>query len=175
MVIDDDIDRALDEENPGPSELESRLVHDTLASVVSHPPLITEPETSLADALRQMREHRRGYILLVATGGRLAGIFTERDVLMKVAGKQIDLAHTPVSAYMTGDLVTLPSDAVVAFALNRMVVEGFRHIPIVDGLGRPVGVVSMRDIIDYLSEFYRSDVLNLPPNPGVASRKRDGA
>lgn len=174
MVIDDEIERALSEENPGPSELESVLVHETLADVLSQPPLLLDSEATLAEALHVMRQHRRGYVLLVQEG-KLAGIFTERDVLLKVAGNQIDPARTAASAYMTRDPVTLPPDAGVAFALNKMVVEGFRHIPLVDEQGCPVGVVSMRDIIEFLSDFFRRDILNLPPDPRVATKKRDGA
>ena len=175
MGIDDALDRALEEERPGPSsELVSVLAHDTLAHVKCHPPLILDPETKLAETLRQMKDHRRGCALLVKDQ-KLVGIFTERDVLMKVAGNRIDVERTPVSAYMTRDPETLPVDAVVAFALNKMILEGYRHIPFVDGIGRPVGVVSMRDIIEYLSEIYRRDVLNLPPKPNVATRHRDGA
>jgi CBS domain-containing protein len=174
MVTDDDIDRALVEENPGSSDLETAMGHDTLSNVLSHPPLILDAQTKLAEALRQMREHRRGCALLV-TGGKLVGIFTERDVLMKVAGHQIDLERTPASTYMTPDPVTLPVGEVVAFALNKMVVEGFRHIPLVDEEKRPVGVVSMREIIEYLSDYYRRDILNIPFDPSLRSRSRDGA
>jgi CBS domain-containing protein len=76
---------------------------------------------------------------------------------------------------MTADPVTLPADASVAHALNLMVIEGFRHIPVMDDRGRPVAVVSMRNLIEYLSEFFRRDVLNLPPDPRVKSRAREGA
>jgi 2-oxoglutarate/2-oxoacid ferredoxin oxidoreductase subunit beta len=174
VAIDEEIDRALNEESPGPSELDSALANDTLADVLSHGPLILDPESSLSEALRVMREHRRGYVLLVKNGN-LEGIFTERDVLLKIAGASIDTESKPVSEYMTRDPITLPADAGVAFALHKMVVEGFRHLPLVDEHGRPVGVVSMRDIIEYLSDFFRREVLNLPPDPRVATKKRDGA
>jgi CBS domain-containing protein len=172
MVDDTEIDRVLNEECPGP-DLDSVLADDTLAMVMRDPPLMVDSDATLADALRLMREERRGYVLALA-GERLVGIFTERDVLMKIAGNPLNLERTPVSAYMTRDPVTLPAGAGVAFALNRMVVEGFRHIPIIEG-GRPIGMVSMRDIIEYLCEHFRSEVLNLPPNPRLASREPDGA
>src|SRR5579885_2791826 len=128
MVDDTEIDRVLSEERPGP-DLESALTEDTLAMVMRDPPLCVADDATLADALRLMREERRGYVLVMA-GERLAGIFTERDVLMKVAGNTLNVERTPVAAYMTRDPVTLPGSAGVAFALNHMVVEGFRHIPI---------------------------------------------
>jgi CBS domain-containing protein len=76
---------------------------------------------------------------------------------------------------MTTNPITLPADASVAYALNLMVVEGFRHIPVVDDQGRLVGVASMRNLMEYLSDFFRSDILNLPPNPHTTFRTREGA
>jgi CBS-domain-containing membrane protein len=58
---------------------------------------------------------------------------------------------------------------------TNMIIERYHHVPIVDDEGRPVGVVSMRDIIEYLCDFFRRDILNLPPGPGSAFRDRDGA
>jgi CBS domain-containing protein len=70
-----------------------------------------------------MRENRRGCVL-VAPEGRLRGIFTERDVLMKIADSPIELGQTPVNDYMTPDPDTLPADSSIAYALNKMVLEG---------------------------------------------------
>ena len=166
--------RELDEECPGPNELESALSNDTLGEVETQPPLVLESSTSLADTNRLMQAERRACALLVEDG-RLAGIFTERDVLMKLAGSDIDLERTAVAEAMTRDPVTFSTEASVAQALNMMVVEGFRHIPLVDERGHPTGMVSMRDLIDYLTDFFGKDVLNLPPDPSGSFRSRDGA
>jgi hypothetical protein len=56
-----------------------------------------------------------------------------------------------------------------------MVVEGYRHIPLVDDQGQPTAVVSMRDLIEYISGFYQQEVLNLPPDPHLGPHKREGA
>jgi CBS domain-containing protein len=174
-VHDDERERALEEELPGPPDLESVLFGETLKDAVTHPPLIVEPATPLAEVLQLMREHRRG-VALVAQHEQLRGIFTERDVLLKIAGSQIDLEHTPVSEHMTADPDVLPEDASVGYALNKMATEGYRHIPLVNDSGRPTGVVSMRDLIEYITGFYSKDVLNLPPDPRrLAPRRREGA
>jgi len=121
-----------------------------------------------------MREGNRGAAVVVSSGA-LVGIFTERDVLMRVAGQSMDLDHVAISQLMTANPLTLPVDASVAFALNKMLIEGFRHIPLVDDQNRPIAVVSMRDLIDYLSNFFSREILNLPPDPRVGFRNRDGA
>ena len=121
MSLDnDETDRVLEEEHPGPNDLESALVSITLSDVVEHTPLVVEANTSLASVIEAMQRDDRGTVLVV-DAGKLVGIFTERDVLMKVAGLPIDLTQSKVSAFMTPDPVTLPADPAVAFALNRMV------------------------------------------------------
>lgn len=175
MSLDDaETERVLEEEHPGPNDLESALGTATLRDVVQRTPLVVEANSSLATVIEAMQREVRSTVLVVEAG-KLVGIFTERDVLMKVAGHAIDLTHSEVSAFMTRDPVTLPADSAVAFALNRMVLEGFRHIPLVDDDNRPVAEVSMRNLIEYLSDFFNRDVLNLPPDPHVKSSNREGA
>ena len=175
MSLDnDETDRVLEEEHPGPNDLESALVTITLSEVVQHKPLVVAANSNLAAVIEAMQRNNRGTVLVVEAG-KLVGIFTERDVLMKVAGHPIDLTQSKVSAFMTPNPVALPADSAVAFALNRMVLEGFRHIPLVDDDNRPVAEVSMRNLIEYLSDFFSRDVLNLPPDPHIKSIKREGA
>ena len=173
-IPEDDTTRMLEEECPGSPDLESALANESVGSAASHPALVVDVSTPLGRVLQLMREGSRGAVLVVSDG-TLVGIFTERDVLMKVAGQSSDLEHIAVSQLMTVDPVTLPVDASVAFALNKMLIEGFRHIPLVDDQNRPIAVVSMRDLIDYLSNFFSREILNLPPDPRVGFRNRDGA
>ena len=176
MPLDEDEASRLEaEESPGPSELESALANDTLADVVTQPPLILEGAVSLAQAIQKMRDERRACVLVVESE-KLRGVFTERDILMKVAGTAMDLEATRLDQVMTHDPVTLPADSSVAYALNLMVLEGFRHIPMVDDDDRPVAVVSMRNLIEYLGSFYSRDLLTIAPHPRLSRFKnRDGA
>jgi CBS domain-containing protein len=173
-MANDEIERTAQEENPGPSDLQSVLLQDTLKDVQFNKPVVVDEQTSLYEAVRAMRQHGQACVL-VTREGRIAGIFTERDVLMKIVDTGIDLERTAVRSYMTPDPVTLPLDAGVAYALNKMVVDGFHRLPLVDAEGRPVGVVSMRNIIEYLSSFFPKEVLNLPPDPTKNFRQREGA
>jgi CBS domain-containing protein len=171
---DDPRAQVFDDEHPGPI-LESALANTELSEVVSQPALTVSASTTLADTIHLMQKERRACVL-VMENDRLAGIFTERDILMKVAGQPLDLVHTPVSVSMTADPFTLPADANVAFALNKMVLEGFRHIPLVDDAGRPTAVVSMRNLIEYLGEIYSRELLTIPPDPNQPRLKsREGA
>ncbi|HSR57712.1 MAG TPA: CBS domain-containing protein [Candidatus Binataceae bacterium] len=130
MSVGDEKDRILEEKSPGPSDLESVLLQDTVKEIQFGDGLTIDSKSSLYEAVRMMRRNKQGCVL-VTRAGRLVGIFTERDALMKVLDTGIDLAHTPVSAYMSADPVSLAADAGVGFALNKMVLEGFHRLPVV--------------------------------------------
>src|SRR4030095_254525 len=106
----------------------------------------------------------------VVRDGRAVGIFTERDVLQRVAISGIDRAR-PVSDVMTHNPETLSVDDGIAFALNRLIARGFRHIPIVDKTGHPVAVLSVREVVAYIVSLLPARVHNLPPEPklGIAT------
>ena len=100
------------------------------------------------EALRRM--HDKGIdCVLVTDSGRLVGIFTDRDAVVKVAGQPA--SGRPIEGLMTRDPVVLRHDETIAVAINKMAVGGFRHIPIVED-GRPTGVVTARDIFRHLVE-----------------------
>ena len=125
-------------------------------------PILIDATASVADAVKSMNDHHTGCVL-VGREGKLVGIFTERDVLTKDYFRA-DSHTVPVETLMTKNPETLEADNSIAFALNKMSVGGYRHIPIVEG-DKPVGVLSVRDVVDFLVELFPEDVLNLPPSP----------
>lgn len=155
--------------------LGTALVNEPIRALATLKPAIAvSPATSVREAILRMNEGRVGCVL-VEDDGRLVGIFTERDVLTKVAAVTLDIDRTPVSAVMTPDPECLGEDDRAVYALNRMAVGGFRHVPLVDEAGRPVGVVSMRNVVEYFVDLFRREILNLPPRPGAGVREREGA
>ena len=137
-------------------------------------PVVVNGAASLLEAAETMKRHRIG-CLLVSGGGTLCGIITERDFMLKVVGTGVDLASARVEDYMTTDPESLGPDDSIAFALNRMSLGGYRHVPLVDADNRPVGVVSVKDVVDYIVGRFPETVLNLPPEPGVFPGTREGA
>jgi CBS domain-containing protein len=145
-----------------------------VSDVMAHNPLTVEADSTVVAAVNLMNEKHTGCVL-VEKGGQLVGIFTERDVLRKVIFHDGNRSWK-VEAVMTKNPETLPPTASVAYALNKMSVDGYRHIPIVDRAGKPVGVVSIKDIIQFVVELFPSDVLNLPSDPDkVLPKTEDGA
>jgi CBS domain-containing protein len=138
------------------------------------PPIAVERGSSVLAATKLMQEEHVGCVLVVKKG-KLEGIFTERDILMKIVASGKDLGKTKVEEAMTPDPETLEPDDILAYALNYMHLGGYRHVPVVDDRQHPVGIVSVKNIIDYLAGYFPQDVLTLPPRPIRTTKEREGA
>jgi CBS domain-containing protein len=151
---------------PAPKAFDRRSLQEPIQGLPFASPLAVTRKTSVAEAIRLMQEQHVGCVL-VQEADRLVGIFTERDVLNKVAGSGQDPAQTPVATVMTAEPEALPVDAPISFALNLMSEGGFRHLPLVDEAHRPVGMLSVKHVVRYLAELFPEEVLNLPPQPAL--------
>lgn len=102
------------------------------------------PDIPIAEAVRKMNDHRIGAVV-VMEGDKLAGIFTERDVLTKVAAQDLDPKTTPVSQVMSRDVISVKATTTVEDAMRIVTERRFRHLPVVDE-GRLIGLVSSGDL-----------------------------
>jgi CBS domain-containing protein len=92
--------------------------------------------------------------VMIVDGGQLAGIFTSRDFLNRIAAVRGDPGAIELGTVMTKAPRTLrPRDA-VAFAINWMAIEGFRNVPIVDDDGRIQGVLTVWDVMRHLGDVF---------------------
>jgi len=108
-----------------------------------------DPELSLSNAINTLKSANIGS-LVVVEGGRVVGIFTERDVLMKCALQEISLGSAKVADYMTKNPVCIQRFETIGAVLQKMKDGKFRHIVIVDAYGNLEKVISLREIMDYL-------------------------
>ncbi len=132
------------------SSVEADLLHDRIERLWPKSPSKVSPDTTVAVVLKKMVDERIGCVMIVENG-KLVGIFSERDALMKLnvdAGKYLD---RPISQFMTRHPVTLEVEDKIAYALHKMNVGGYRHAPILFE-GKLAGVISIRDILRYLTE-----------------------
>ena len=154
-------------------ELVRNLKIDSVSRLHPTPPRRVTPSQTVAEAVALMRGEQVG-CLLVCEGERLVGIFTERDLMRRVlaAGRPLT---TPVADCMTPDPVVVHPKESVSAAVTRMEEGGYRHLPVVDEAGRPVGILSVKRIVHYLAEHFPAIVYNLPPDPAVVPDKAEGA
>ncbi len=154
-------------------DLKSQLHTETLEQLGMEEPCCVEPEASVREVLQELQKRRAGSAL-VCREGRLVGIFTERDALRLLAQDQPNLDQ-PIQQVMTPNPVSLPASATVADAIRAMSQGGYRRMPVVDELGRPLGVIKVAHIVHYLVDFFPQTVYNLPPDPDAVMQEREGA
>ncbi len=144
-------------------EIRGALLNDTIAVLGPAEPVCLREAATVQEAIERMLAHRQAGVLVVDGAGRLAGIFTERDVLTRVAGPGRDPRQTVLGEVMTREPEALRPGDRVAYAVHSMSVAGYRTVPLVDGDGKPLGVVTVSDVIRWLAGLFPEAVLNLPP------------
>ncbi len=164
---------------PHRGPFDAELLREPCSVLLRRKPLVFSREDSVTDAIRAMQGEHRGCVLVTADGTPgtpLVGIFTERDVLFRIVDRGRNPATLPLSEVMTGEPECLGQDDPIAWVLNKMSVGGFRHVPIVDAEGRPVSVLSVRDVVEFLVEAFPREVLTVPLDlPADRQRQREGA
>ncbi len=133
--------------------------------------IAVSPHTPLSQAIEAMKTDEGGCVI-ISDDGRVAGIFTERDLLTKVLGQNANL-DSPISEWMQPKVETLSPDATIGEAVRLMNEKSFRNIPLVKK-GELVGSISVFDIITYLAECYPKATMNLPPLPEQVMDTVDG-
>ena len=122
--------------------VKEKTLHEVVAG---RPVLSVEVDASVQQAAQIMKEYCVGAIL-VQDDGRLRGIFTERDMVFRVAAEGLAPASTPISQVMSAQLVLGHPQETHVVALTRMAAAGVRHLPVVED-SRVVGLVSRRQLM----------------------------
>jgi len=131
-------------------ELEASIARHAIDVLNPRSPAMVDGGRSTREAVREMVDRGIG-CLLVQQNGSLVGIVTERDVLNRVAADPNANLERPVAEFMTSEPETITRQDSIAYALHAMDLGGYRHIPVVDDDGRPVGIISVRDILRFLA------------------------
>jgi CBS domain-containing protein len=130
--------------------VERGLLVDKVDTLSPNRAIVVQASTPIRDVLKLLVERQIGCVFVVE-GEQMVGVFSERDALMRLNVDAAELADEPVSRFMTPNPQSLTGTAKLAFAVHRMDLGGYRHVPIVDGDGRVLGVISVRDILRYLA------------------------
>ncbi|HEY8505321.1 MAG TPA: CBS domain-containing protein [Gemmataceae bacterium] len=137
----------------GQDRVERSLMRDAVLVLKPPAPVTLPLGATLGEAAAVLTEADIGAVLVVDADGRLRGILTERDFLTEVALIP-DYTGLPVSQFMTPDPETVAPTDTLAFALRKMDVGGYRHLPVVSE-GMPVGMISVRDVIRHITRLCR--------------------
>jgi signal-transduction protein with cAMP-binding, CBS, and nucleotidyltransferase domain len=156
-----------------PMELSRNIRVDSVSRLDPAPSLTIHVDSTVTDAVNAMREHNVG-CLLVTDAGRVVGIFTERDLLTRILSRGRSL-ETPLRYCMTPNPVTVGPKDPVRTAIRRMQKGGYRHLPVVDEDGRPIGMLSARRVVHYLVEHFPALIFNQPPDANKFPEAAEGA
>jgi len=153
-------------------DIENRIKVIEVLALGMDKPVVADASTPLREVVQQMRDNQAGCALLTQAG-KLAGIFTERDAVLRVVGVKgaLDL---PASDVMTPDPDRVGDKDPLATAVRLMRRRGFRNVPVVDDSDQVVGCVRHKDVVNYIAEVYPEQVLNLPPDPDQVILEREG-
>lgn len=125
------------------------VMEDRLSLLEKEETVAVEPNTPVNEVVKRMRAARSG-CALVLESGRLAGIFTEHDVLQRMTGVNAATTSTAVKELMSPNPEVLRDGDSVAAALNKMSMGRYRHIPILKSDGT-YGVTSIKSVLKYIA------------------------
>ena len=111
------------------------------------------PDMTVCDAVQEMNRDKVGAVV-VLEAGKLVGIFTERDVLVRVVAAGLNPKKTPIEKVMTRDPVTVESTTSIEQVMALFTDKRFRHLPVVDQ-GALVGLISSGDILRRMVDAHR--------------------
>jgi CBS domain-containing protein len=134
------------------NRVERSLLEDQVLVLRPRHPTTVRESTSLREAIQLLLADNVGAVLVVDDAGKLRGIFSERDLLKKVAGLHEDFEDLPVGPFMTPKPETVSLTDTLNFVLHKMDGGGYRHVPVLEA-GKPVNVISVRDMLRHITKL----------------------
>lgn len=142
---------------PGFGQVNSLALNKPLALLDPPSPVTVGATDNLQTAIELLQDCHIGCAVVTDENGALCGMLSERDILIKWIFSGVDASQVKVADVMTPEPAYIDCDATIAAALYMMSKGGFRHLPVVDTSNVPVGIVSVKDITDFISmEFMRN-------------------
>jgi signal-transduction protein with cAMP-binding, CBS, and nucleotidyltransferase domain len=139
-------------DRPTAQDRVERCLMEETVSALTPRAAVTLPTTALVgEAIQKMLTCDIGAVLIVADNGRLLGIFSERDLLTKVVDDPY-YATKPLCQFMTANPEAVRESDTLAFVLHKMDSGGYRHLPVLKD-GRPLGMISVRDMLRHITRL----------------------
>lgn len=154
-------------------EIKKVLAETKVEHVPTREAVVVDQSTPLFKVVALMKEQKTGCALITEQGA-LAGILTERDLMVKAYEQKLSF-KVAVKDIMTRNPKTLSIKSSLTEAILVMNKGLFRHLPLVNESGAVEGMVSVRDVIRYLASLFPYAVYNLPPDPQQIAKTPAGA
>ncbi len=134
-------------------DLHCAMAEESVLAIESRPYAEVRPDTPVREAVETLNQLKVS-CLLVIDGGRLVGIFTERDVLENVAERYIKIAGAPVSDFMTSVPIVVYECDPVGAALAAIAVGGYRYVPVLSMTDEVLGIISPKRFFHFLENRF---------------------
>jgi len=142
------------------------------------PPIVVSEETTIDEAASTMWEKRIGSVIVVDKEGKMAGIITASDIIFAVT-KSLVGRQVPVSSIMSKtSIMAIPNESVLT-AVERMMRENVRHLPVIEKNGTPVGIISTKDamgitepLLKFIFRSKKTATRKKAPSKKKVTRKR---
>ena len=151
------------------------LLNSVVADIERAEALIVDSDDSIESVIRRMYQANRGRVLVCDRTGDLVGVFTQHDVATRLSIHNTDWAGMPVSTVMTHNPRCVYEHTPLSEILLLMTTGGFRSVPVVTMIESPTGLISARDVLQYIADTFPEEFLNLPPVPARFADKPWGA
>ncbi len=132
----------------------------SLLKITHNPPATVEPSANVLEAVQVMAEESVGAVAVVEQG-KLRGIFTERDVMLRAVLRERKPRETKISDVMTAPVETISEDTSAEDALNFMLERHIRHLPVLSSSGQFAGMLSIRNLLEHMVEDLQREVHSL--------------
>lgn len=136
--------------------LEQALVEEELGCIRHEPFVAIAPDTTVGEAVKKLAGLHIA-CLLIAEGDKLVGVFSERDVLARVALEFEQVKDNPVSDVMTSDPIFVCENDSAVVALSVMAICGYRHVPVLDLNDNLVGIISPQRVTEFLQSHFKTE------------------
>jgi CBS domain-containing protein len=127
-------------------------------------PLCLSVDTPVGEAVLMMKSDDQNAVIVMGEG-RVAGIFTERDVMLRIEHQNSNWRDAAIGTLMTENPVCISSDSTLGQALQLMRKGPYRHLPMTEADGKVLAVISIRMIISFIADCFPEEFINLPPSP----------
>ncbi len=154
--------------------LNSDIFKLPISELLTPPAAALDISATIGAAVSMMQQKKFGSVLITKKG-KLVGIITERDILNKVIGKMNDFKTRPVTDAMTPNPLRLMPGDMIAYVMNNMHVGGYRHVPIVNEKDEPISIISIKDVMTFILDYFPEDVTNIVGEPYRGPAHREGA
>lgn len=178
MFMEDGIEEELkiaQEQDAEATHISAEVFRDKIRTFDLRAVCAAQENTTLGNAVKLMQDNGGGSLVITDKAGKVVGILTERDFLMKVLGKVKNWEKEPVNIAMTRDPFCLQCDDMIAHVMHNMHIGGYRHIPIIDQDGKPSFMVSVKDVVSFIFEQFPAEINNILDEPFKGKHLREGA